>query len=209
MAATRPVDNIWSPSSLRLSKLRGHLHDAAAAAAGKPLLRVGMVGLGSRGTGTLSTIEASARLQAKMNIVALADVDPAALQPHKDKGYALFGSASELIQSGLIDTLLIVTPHYYHTTIGAEAFQAGLHVLTEKPISVHKADAEKLIAAYEARPNKEQKFAAMFNNRNNPTYNKVRDMVASGELGKLQRVNWIITTWFRPQAYYDRGGWRG
>ena len=51
-------------------------------------------------------------------------------------------------QSGLIDTLLIATPHYYHTTIGIEAFAAGLHVLTEKPISVHKADCERLIAAY-------------------------------------------------------------
>ena len=84
-----------------------------------------------------------------------------------------------------------------------------MHVLTEKPISVHKADCERLIAAYEARPNKNQKFAAMFNNRNNPTYQKIRQMVANGELGELRRVNWIITTWFRPQSYYDRGGWRG
>ena len=81
--------------------------------------------------------------------------------------------------------------------------------MTEKPISVHKADAEKLIAAYEARPHQSQRFGAMFNNRNNATYNKVRDMVASGELGKISRINWIITTWFRPQSYYDRGGWRG
>ena len=243
-------------SSLRLSRLNSHLLQlgqlgpgeeaaAAAAAAAGPAavpaaagtkVRVGMVGLGGRGTGTLGTIERSARLQAKMSVVALADVDPAALQPHKDKGYKLFDSAHELIQSGLIDALLIVTPHYYHTTIGIEALQAGLHVLTEKPISVHKADCEKLIAAYDARPHKSQKFAAMFNNRNNPMYNKVRDMVANGELGTLQRgmftfqqpymqlgcivytctdlsnaaaVNWIITTWFRPQAYYDRGGWRG
>lgn len=112
-------------------------------------------------------------------------------------------------QSGLIDTLLIATPHYYHTSIGIEAFAAGLHVLTEKPISVHKADCERLIAAYEARPDKKQKFAAMFNNRNNPTYQKIRQMVAGGELGELRRVNWIITTWFRAQSYYDRGGWRG
>eukprot|EP01047_Picozoa_sp_COSAG01_P047275 COSAG01_NODE_4502_length_4970_cov_587.236707_6_plen_387_part_00 len=144
-----------------------------------------------------------------MEVVALADVDPAALEPHRGKEYTLFNSASDMIRSGLIDTLLIVTPHYYHTSIGIEAFQAGLHVMTEKPISVHKADAEKLIAAYEARPHRSQQFGAMFNNRNNATYNKVRDMVASGELGKISRINWIITTWFRPQSYYDRGGWRG
>jgi len=158
-----------SRASARLSSLCRHLSraaPAAAAAGSKP--KVGIVGLGGRGSSTLGTIEGSERLQEKMTVVALADVDAEALEPHKGKGYTLFATASELIQSGLIDTLLIVTPHYYHTTIGAEAFAAGLHVLTEKPISVHKADCEKLIAAYDARPNKEQKFAAMFNNRQPP-----------------------------------------
>ena len=221
-------------ASCRLSSLCRHLSRApaaapAAAAAGRNP-KVGIVGLGGRGTNTLTILEETAGLQEKMTVVALADVDAEALEPHKDKGYALFATASELIQSGLIDTLLIVTPHYYHTTIGAEAFAAGLHVLTEKPISVHKADCEKLIAAYDARPNKEQKFAAMFNNRqrsllpppslpslclllshrgahptgNNPTYQKVREMVANGELGEIKRVNWIITTWLRTDAYYVR-----
>ena len=153
-------------ASSRLSNIHRHLGGAIpAAAASGTKLKVGIVGLGGRGSSTLGTIEGSERLQEKMTVVALADVDAEALEPHKDKGYTLFATASELIQSGLIDTLLIVTPHYYHTTIGAEAFAAGLHVLTEKPISVHKADCEKLIAAYDARPNKEQKFAAMFNNR--------------------------------------------
>ena len=65
-------------------------------------------------------------------------------------------------------------------------------------VSVHKSDCEKLIAAYDSRPDKRQRFAAMFNNRNNPTYQKVREMVAlNKELGELRRVNWIITTWFR------------
>ena len=154
-----------SRASARLSSLCRHLTRAPTAAASGSKPKVGIVGLGGRGSSTLGTIEGSERLQEKMTVVALADVDAEALEPHKGKGYTLFATASELIQSGLIDTLLIVTPHYYHTTIGAEAFAAGLHVLTEKPISVHKADCEKLIAAYDARPNKEQKFAAMFNNR--------------------------------------------
>jgi len=57
-----------------------------------------MVGLGGRGTGTLGTIEGSALLAQKMEMVALADINPEALEPHKAKGYALFGTASELIQ---------------------------------------------------------------------------------------------------------------
>ena len=57
-----------------------------------------MVGLGGRGTGTLGTIEGSALLAQKMEMVALADINPETLAPHKSKGYALFGTASELIQ---------------------------------------------------------------------------------------------------------------
>eukprot|EP01052_Picozoa_sp_SAG31_P047521 SAG31_NODE_9547_length_1260_cov_1.308355_1_plen_224_part_01 len=200
------------PSSSRLSVLTAHVGRSASLSptgATPQKLRVGIVGLGGRGTGTLRTMEASERLQSKMAIVALADIDSDRLEPHKDKGYTLFHSASDMIQSGLIDTLIIITPHYWHTTIGCEAFAAGLHVLTEKPISVHKSDCEKLIAAYEVRPDKNQKFAAMFNNRNNSTYKKVREIVTGGELGELRRITWIITTWFRTQAYYDRGGWRG
>ena len=105
----------------RLASVHRHLLGGAPAehcpnpcptAAASRKLRVGMVGLGGRGTGTLGTMERSARLLEKMEIVALADVDPERLTPHKEKGYALFASATEMIQSGVLDTILIETPHY-------------------------------------------------------------------------------------------------
>jgi len=77
--------------------------------------------------------------------------------------------------------------------------------MVEKPISVHRADAERLIAAYS---NKKQVFAAMFNQRTDLYYRKIRQLIQSGELGELRRVNWIITNWFRTEAYYGSGGWR-
>jgi predicted dehydrogenase len=82
---------------------------------------------------------------------------------------------------------------------------SGHHILVEKPISVHKADCERLIAAH---TDDSIVFAAMFNQRTDPVYQKIREMVSGGELGKLLRVNWIITSWFRTQTYYDSGGWR-
>src|SRR3954471_10172817 len=48
----------------------------------------------------------------------------------------------------------------------------------------------------------------MFNQRIDPRYQKLRALVHSGELGELQRINWIITDWFRSEAYYRAGGWR-
>ena len=48
----------------------------------------------------------------------------------------------------------------------------------------------------------------MFNQRTLPAHVKIKQLLTSGELGKIRRINWIITNWFRTQAYYDSGDWR-
>jgi predicted dehydrogenase len=116
-----------------------------------------------------------------------------------------FTDYRELLASKIATAVLIATPHYSHTSIGIDALNAGCHVLVDKPISVHKADCEKLIAAH-TNPN--QVFAAMFNQRTIGVYKKIKSMIDGGELGKLMRVNWIITDWFRTDAYYSSGSWR-
>jgi predicted dehydrogenase len=116
-----------------------------------------------------------------------------------------FVSADDFLRSSETDAVLIATPHYAHTTIGIQALESGRHLLVEKPISVHKADAERLIAAHR-RSN--QVFAAMFNQRTDPFFLKLRGLVQSGELGQVRRVNWTITNWFRTEAYYQSSDWR-
>ncbi|MBW8015659.1 MAG: Gfo/Idh/MocA family oxidoreductase [Planctomycetes bacterium] len=116
-----------------------------------------------------------------------------------------FTDYRKLLASKVSDAVLIATPHYSHTAIGIDALKAGCHVLVEKPISVHKADCQKLIAAH---TNQNQVFAAMFNQRTLGAYKKIKSMIDGGELGKLMRVNWIITDWFRTDAYYSSGSWR-
>jgi len=140
-----------------------------------------------------------------MRLTAVCDIDPARMTRF-DPSIRRFESSAELIRSGSVDAILVATPHYFHTTIGIDALENGLHLLVEKPISVHKADCEKLIAA--ARKAPKQVFAAMFNQRTDPHYRKVYDLIRAGELGTLTRVNWIVTSWFRTQHYYDSGGWR-
>ena len=126
--------------------------------------------------------------------------------PTLQEGETAFTDVSEMIKSGKIDAILICTPHYSHTTIGIEALNNGLHVLVEKPISVHKADCEKLIAAH---TDKSKTFAAMFNMRTNAAFKKVKDLIETGELGEIRRVHWEVTNWFRTNNYYATGGWRG
>src|SRR5262249_59989075 len=72
--------------------------------------------------------------------------------------------------------------------------------------SVHKADCERLIAAHHRHPN--LVFGAMFQLRTEPRYKKLKHLIETGELGQIVRINWIITDWFRTEAYYSSGGWR-
>ena len=165
-------------------------------------LRLGVIGLGNMGAVHVRTIQ-----QGKVPglvVTAVSDSNPKLLPD--DPALAAFTDAGALIRSGKVDAVLIATPHYAHTSIGVDALEQGLHVLVEKPISVHKADCERLLAAHAGR--EKQVFAAMFNQRTDPFYQKIRSLVQGGELGELRRVNWIITNWFRSEAYYASGGWR-
>ena len=164
-------------------------------------VRLGIAGLGNMGaTHAASILAGNIR---RLELTAVCDLDPAKLARYPQ--LASFASADALISSGRIDAILIATPHYDHTTIGIRALEAGLHVLVEKPISVHKADCERLIAAHR---DPRLVFAAMFNQRTDPYYRKLRQLIASGEIGAVRRVNWIITNWFRSEAYYASSAWR-
>lgn len=167
------------------------------------IVRVGIIGTGTMGTNHIRSFEAGAIPRSQLT--AICDIDPRKMEKF-DAKYKRFADSRELIRSGEVDAVIIATPHYFHTTIGVDALDNGIHTLTEKPISVHKADAEKLVAAHKRNP--DLVFAAMFNQRTNPQYCKIRELIQSGELGEIIRVNWIITDWFRSQYYYDCGDWR-
>lgn len=165
-------------------------------------VRLGIIGLGNMG-------QSHARLVQTIDgidLTAVCDIDAERVArvtgQYGCRGYA---DPHVLMASKQCDAVLIATPHYDHTTLGIAALKRKLHLLVEKPISVHKADCEKLIRAHTA---KGQVFAAMFNQRTNPQYQRIRAMVRGGELGEIHRIHWTITDWFRSQAYFDSGGWR-
>ena len=165
-------------------------------------VRIGIVGLGNMGRFHVNYLEKGE--VDRCQLTAVSDAFPASMAPYKGK-YKTFDTSEAMIRSGDIDALIIATPHFLHTSIGIDALENGLHVLVEKPISVHKADCERLIAAHK---NKDQVFAAMFQQRLEPKFKKLRSLIRNGEIGQITRVNWIITDWFRTEAYYASGGWR-
>ncbi len=169
---------------------------------GEGRVRLALIGVGNIGNLHLMNIQ---QLD-KVELAAVCDIRPeraqAASQTYHCPAYTDFRA---LLDDRICDAVLIATPHYDHTTIGIAALEAGYHVLVEKPISVHKADCERLVAAHR---DKSLVFAAMFQMRTDPHYQKIKQLVDQGELGRFLRINWIITDWFRTEAYYASGGWR-
>lgn len=165
-------------------------------------VRLGLVGLGNIGNLHLGCIEALD----KVDLAAVCDIVPDRAQAASEKyGCPAYTDSQALLEDRICDAVLIATPHYAHTAVGIAALESGHHVLVEKPISVHKADCERLIAAHK---DEDLVFAAMFMQRTDPHYRKIKELADGGELGRFLRVSWIITEWFRTETYYASGGWR-
>ena len=167
-------------------------------------VRIGIIGMGNMGKH-----HAEYLLSGKVprcELKAVCSTSPQKLERYKANGVGIFGDAQQLIRSGQVDAAVIATPHPQHPAQAMAAFEAGLHVMVEKPIAAHKADAERLIAAATRRP--KQAFAAMFQLRVEPRYARIRKLIQNGDIGEIVRVSWIITDWYRTEAYYASGGWR-
>ncbi|WP_172200551.1 Gfo/Idh/MocA family protein [Saccharibacillus qingshengii] len=174
----------------------------------KAAVRFGIIGIGNMGSAHAhSLIE---RIEGAV-LTAVCDLRQERLDwaaqalPESVKRYS---EPKELMRSGEIDAVLIATPHYDHPTLAVEAFQYGLHVLIEKPAGVYTKAVRQMNEAAAKASESGLVFGIMYNQRTNPLYRKLRDLVQAGELGEIRRTNWIITNWYRSQSYYDSGGWR-
>lgn len=109
-----------------------------------------------------------------------------------------------------VDTVLIVTPHYSHEALAIKAFERGLNVLCDKPAGVYSRQARNMMDAYNKakEKNPDLKYAFIFHQRTFPIYQKMREIVQGGQYGKIKRVNWVVTDWYRTNAYYTSSPWR-
>ncbi len=163
-------------------------------------LRLGIIGVGNMGTAHGKNV-----LEGKCPdfvLSALCDTDGRRLEGWGVPG---FQSPQALLDSGLVDACIIATPHYDHPALAMACMERGIHVLMEKPAGVYTAQVRKMNAL---AAKCDTVFAMMFNQRMNPLYRKMRELVRSGKYGAIRRTNWIITNWYRSQAYYDSGAWR-
>lgn len=169
-------------------------------------IRLGIIGIGNMGSGHANSVVKG--MCPDFVLAAVADTNPKRLEWAKSslEGVKTFNTAEEMLDSGCIDACIVAVPHYDHTKYAIECMKRGIHVMVEKPAGVYTKQVREMNEEAEKHP--EVVFGMMFNQRTNHVYRKMRELVQSGIYGQIRRTNWIITDWYRPQAYYDSGDWR-
>ncbi len=173
------------------------------------VVRYGIVGVGKQGTFYTKIFTKLKGLVKGAKLTAVCDIaeDRRQYAEQNLKGVKVFSDYKEMFKSGLIDVVMVETPHYFHPQIAIDAMKAGLNVLCDKPAGVYLKQVREMMAEADKHP--DLLFGMMFNQRTNPLYIRAKQIIDSGQLGKLTRIVWIITNWYRPRAYYAQGGWRG
>lgn len=170
-------------------------------------VKIGIIGFGNMGSQHAGSLLKGQITEAEL--AAVADIDPERMKKARDLSggrFAVYESGDALIQSGSCEGVIIATPHYDHPSMAIAAMEAGIHVLVEKPAGVYTKQVEVMNETAKRHP--DLIYCVDFNQRTNPIYQKLKELIESGELGKVKRVIWIITDWYRSQSYYDQGGWR-
>ncbi|MCL1988624.1 MAG: Gfo/Idh/MocA family oxidoreductase [Firmicutes bacterium] len=166
-------------------------------------IRFGIIGIGAMGSNHVQSF-----FDEKITdgvLTAVCDIDSKKTEPLQAKGVKIFSSETEMYKSGEIDAVLIATPHYFHPPQAVAAMENNIHVMIEKPAGVYTKHVREM---NEVAARSNVVFAIMYQQRTNSDFQKMREMVQNGDIGELKRTNWIITDWYRSQAYYNTGGWR-
>jgi predicted dehydrogenase len=110
-----------------------------------------------------------------------------------------------MFQEAKLDVVHICTPHYLHAPMTISAAKHKIHVLTEKPMSIHVADAEKMIQACK---DNQVNLGVIFQNRYNKGAAFLKETLLKGKLGNIKSAKCQVT-WDRSDAYYSRSDWKG
>ncbi len=179
-------------------------------------IRFGLIGIGAQGGAYAGFLTGRAGFPGMVApdcpphcaLGALCDIDPVKEEMCKEKypEYPFFKDWKEMVASGTVDAVITTVPHYLHTEIAIYCIEHGMPVLVEKPAGVYAKSVREMNECAAAHP--EVPFGIMFNQRTNKLYQRIKEIVASGELGEIRRSNWIINTWWRPDSYYQQSNWR-
>jgi UDP-N-acetyl-2-amino-2-deoxyglucuronate dehydrogenase len=165
-------------------------------------MRIGIVGCGG-----IAAIHATClRNLSGHELVAYADIKPERAEAFaREYGGRAYSSLEDMLEKEKPDAIHICTPHYLHTPMAIYGLKHGVHVFMEKPPVINKEQWKELKkTATEA----ECQLGLCFQNRYNPSIRKAKELIASGEAGKVIGARGIVT-WNRTSEYYTGSDWRG
>ena len=176
-------------------------------------VRLGIIGLGAQGSMYAGFIQDG--MVPNIEIGAICDVDPAKAQvvASKHSGVPFYDDYVAMLDTGDVDAVVTCVPHYLHPEMGIEALRRNIHALVEKPAGVYTKQVKELNAFAETKP--ELTFAIMFNQRNNPLYQKLKEIVdgrctRQNPTHQLDHHHLVATAGLlRTERLASYLGWRG
>ncbi|MGD1276524.1 MAG: Gfo/Idh/MocA family oxidoreductase [Tepidisphaeraceae bacterium] len=141
-------------------------------------------------------------------LVAVCDNDPNRTKAAMEKCNVtapVYGDMEEMFAKEQIDSVHLCTPSGQHLEQAQLAMRQGKNVIVEKPMEIHPDRVDQMVQAARKYG---VKLAGIFQNRWNPANRAIRDAVAQGRFGRLAWAG-SFTPWYRPDKYYQAGGWRG
>jgi len=141
-----------------------------------------------------------------LNIAALCDINPAAVQENiGDIDASVYENYHDMLREVKPALVAIATPSGLHAQMALDCLAAGAHVIIEKPIAMNINDAQKIAMAA-----KKAGLVAAVNlqNRFNPAVQELKKAVDIGRFGKIYHASMQLN-WHRGQDYYDSAPWRG
>ncbi len=167
----------------------------------KPL-RVGVIGCGSIAVMHLDSIKASMQAQ----LISVCDIKAdRAERAAKEYNATAYTDYHTMLCEENLDVVHLCLPHYLHMPVAMDALRAGVHVLTEKPMSIHYKDA---VAAVELADELGLQLGVIFQCRYNTPSQLVKQRILDGRLGTV-RCGRTVLTWYRPDDYYSTSDWKG
>ena len=139
-------------------------------------------------------------------LVAVCDIrEERAKEAAAKYGGKVYTDYREMFWKEELDAVHICLPHYLHTVVAQEAFAAGVHVLSEKPMSIKYEDAVETV---EMADKYGLQYGVIFQCRYNTPSVHIKKRIEDGRLGKVQCAR-VVLTWYRPDEYYSGSDWKG
>jgi len=166
-------------------------------------IRIAVLGCGRIAKNHFESIQ---QLSDDLELVAICDINPVIVDEFSQKyGVPGFTNLENMIKEISIDVVTICTPSGLHPAQAIQIANAGIHVMTEKPMATRWADGVAMVKACDAAG---VRLFVVKQNRRNTTLQLLKRAVEEKRFGRIYMVN-INVFWTRPQEYYNSAKWRG